>query len=341
MRAAVLHAAGGPLTVEDVPRPNPAPGEALVRVRACGLGLTLVWNRNGRRDARLPRIIGHEIAGEVVEVGPGVNAFRPGDRVAVYYYLTCGVCRWCRAGRDDLCTNRRGQVGREIDGGLAEFVALPATNLVPLPAGIDDVGAAITSDAVATALHVLTARARLEAGETVLVVGAGGGVGVHVVQIARFLGGRVIALDLGEEKLALAREAGAEVALEAGGPSVGSEIQRQTEGRGVDVVVELVGRSETLELSVGSLGVGGRLVLVGSYERDAEIALTHATLRDERSVLGSQYCTRAELEQALALVAEGRIQPIVTRLCRLEEADAVLRDIEAMAVAGRACIVFD
>jgi propanol-preferring alcohol dehydrogenase len=340
MVAAVLERAGGPLVVRAVARPTPGPGEVIVRVRACGLGLTLVWNRNGRHDARLPRIIGHEIAGEIAEVGPAVDAYRVGDRVAVYYYLTCGVCRWCARGRENLCEDRAGQVGREIDGGLAEYVRLPQANLCRLPDEISDVDAAISTDAIATSVHVLTARARVEADETVLVVGAGGGVGIHMVQVARMLGARVIAVDRTPEKLRLATEAGATNVVDPGRADFDAAVAELTDGRGVDVVIEMVGLEDTLRRSAASLGRGGRLVLVGSYDRDAVLAVNHGTLQGEGSVIASQYCTRAELEQTIGLVVAGRLRPMVTRLCGLDEADAVLREIESMTLAGRACVVF-
>ena len=342
MKAAVLCEAGGPLVVQDVPRPEPGPGEVLIGVRACGLGLTLVWNRNGRRPGgRLPRIIGHEIAGVIVDVGELVDRVAPGDRVAVYYYLTCGSCRWCQRGRESLCENRRGSVGREVDGGLAEFVRVPAANVCVLPAGVTYVDAAITADAIATSLHVLTSRARVVAGETVLVVGGGGGVGVHMVQMARLLGARVIAADLTSEKLSLASGAGADEVVDSSRLRIDEEVRRLTDGRGVDVVVEMVGVDDTLRQSAASLDRGGRLVLVGSYDRDASLSVTHSTLRGEASVMGSQYCTRSDVERALLLVARGRIRPIVSLLCDLEQADAVLGRIERMELAGRACVVFD
>ena len=132
MKALVLKELGGPLMLEDVPMPQPGPGEVLVRVRACGLGLTLVWNRNGRGGGtgKLPRII---------------DGFKSGDRVNVYYYLICGNCRWCDRGRDDLCEHQAGVVGRQIDGGLAEYVKLPARNLCHLPSEISYVDAAVTA----------------------------------------------------------------------------------------------------------------------------------------------------------------------------------------------------
>ena len=325
--------------IEDRPRPVAGPADVLVRVRACGLGLTLVWNRQGRRETRLPRVIGHEIAGDVVEVGADVGAFAPGDRVCVYYYLTCGACSRCLAGQDNLCERRRGQVGKEIDGGLAELVSLPAANLIRLPDHLGYVEAAVASDAIATPFHVLRARAHVQPGEVVLVVGAGGGVGVHMVAVARFLGARVIGVDRNADKLALASRAGAADVIDSTAHDFAQEARRLTDGRGADVVVEMVGRAETLARSAASLASDGRLVLVGSYEREAELRVRHTTL-GEGTVMGSQYCTRAELRETLALVADGRIESLVTRTCRLEDADAVLWEIETMALPGRACVVF-
>ena len=342
MKALVLKELGGPLALEDVPMPQPGPGEALVRVRACGLGLTLVWNRKGRGGAggKLPRIIGHEIAGDVTQVGPSVDGFTPGDRVNVYYYLICGNCRWCNRGRDDLCEHQAGVVGRQIDGGLAEYVKLPVRNVCPIPPAVSDVDAAVTADAVATPVHVLRERAQLRAPDTVLVVGAGGGVGIHMVQMAKVLGAsRVIAVDINAEKLALAKQNGADEIINSREVGFDEEVRRLTEGRGIDVVVEMVGLTETMERSLRSLGTGGRLVLVGTYDGNAVLPVTQNSLRGECIVTGSRYCARHELAEALELVAQGRIRPAVTRICQLEEADAVLRSIERMELAGRACAV--
>ena len=341
MAAAVLHEPGGPLSLERVARPVPGPGEVLIRVRACGLGLTLVWNRNGRRGAPLPRIIGHEIAGDIVETGPAVAGLAIGERVAVYYYLMCGACRWCLSGHEDLCERRAGVVGRDVNGGLAEFACLPAANVVAIPDGVDYVDAAVIADAGATSLHVLTDRAKVQPGETVLVLGAGGGVGVHMVQIACLLGGTVVGVDITPEKLALARAAGAHQAMDGLMPDLVQALRSANGDNGFDVVVEMVGRPDTMRTAAACLGTRGRLVLVGSYDPDAALEVRHNTLRGEGSVLGSQYCTRAELGAALRLVAEGKVRPVVTQRCSLDGADAALRAIERMEVAGRACVVFD
>lgn len=342
MKALVLKELGGPLKLADVPMPQPGPGEVLVRVRACGLGLTLVWNRNGRggTSGKLPRIIGHEIAGDVTAVGPLVTGFAPGDRVNVYYYLTCGNCRWCNRGRDDLCDHQAGVVGRQIDGGLAEYVALPVRNVCHIPPEVSYVDAAVTADAIATPVHVLRERAQLRAPDTVLVVGAGGGVGIHMVQMAKVLGAsQVIAVDISAEKLALAKQNGADEAINSREVSFDEAVLRLTKGRGVDVAVEMVGLAETMDKSLRSLGTAGRLVLVGTYDSNAILPLKQGSLRGECTITGSRYCARHELAEAVELVAQGRIRPTVTHICQLEEADAVLRSIERMELAGRACAV--
>jgi propanol-preferring alcohol dehydrogenase len=276
----------------------------------------------------------------VTQVGPTVEDFTPGDRVNVYYYLICGNCRWCNRGRDDLCERQAGVVGRQIDGGLAEYVKLPARNLCHIPPEVSYVDAAVTADAIATPVHVLRERAQLRAPETVLVVGAGGGVGIHMVQMAKVLGAsQVIAVDISDEKLALAKENGADAVINSREVAFDAEVLRLTKRRGVDVVVEMVGVTETLERSLRSLGTGGRLVWVGTYDSKAILPVTQDALRGECLLMGTRYCARHELAEAVELVAQGRIRPTITRLCQLGEADAVLRSIERMELAGRACAV--
>ena len=324
MKALVLKEPDGPLVAEEVPMPHPGPDEAVVRVRACGLGLTLVWNRKGRGSSgsefgdKLPRVIGHEIAGEVVECGLGVRNFKVGDRVNVYYYLTCGDCRWCNVVREDLCDNHAGYVGRQIDGGLAEYVKLPVRNLCHIPGDISYMDAAVTADAIATPVHVLRERAHLKSPETVMIVGAGGGVGIHMVQMAKVMGARVIAVDISAEKLALAKEMGADEVVNAREVGFDEEARRFTKGRGVDVLVDMVGLPDTLEASVRSVGKGGRVVFVGSYDNNAVLPLNPRALSGEIYLTGSRYCSRQELIEAAELVSQGRIRPVINRICSLE-----------------------
>ncbi|HUF82702.1 MAG TPA: alcohol dehydrogenase catalytic domain-containing protein, partial [Burkholderiales bacterium] len=196
--------------------PKIGPNDALVRVRACGVGLTVVsMIATPGRITSFPRIPGHEIAGDVVEVGSEVRTVKAGTRVTNHFYLTCGNCRYCRSGRETLCENFRGNVGSGCDGGYAEYVALPERNLVPIPDGVTDLEAAVASDAIATPYHACHVEAQISPGDDVLVTGAGGGVGIHMVQMARLCGGRVIAAEVSEEKLELAKTMGADELIDA------------------------------------------------------------------------------------------------------------------------------
>ena len=248
MKAMLLHELGGPLTPADVPVPKPGPNDALVRVRAAGVGLTLaIMRSNPGLVTRYPRIIGHEVAGDVMEVGSEVDTFRPGDRVTCHFYLTCKVCRFCRSGRETLCTNFKGYVGMACDGGFAEYMALPALNLCRLPGGLGLPG---RGDRRRRHLHPLSRVSRrggIGPGDDVLIVGAGGGVGVHMVQMARLCGGRVLAVDLGAEKLAMAKEVGADATIDAAvTPDWVPEVLAWTEGRGVHAAIDLVATATTL-----------------------------------------------------------------------------------------------
>src|SRR5262249_49597313 len=205
----VLREAGGPVRLEEVPVPKIGPSEALLRVRATGVGLTVVIMMAvpGRVTA-FPRIPGHEVAGEVVEVGSEVATVRAGDRVTCHFYLTCKVCPYCRSGRETLCPAFRGNVGLACDGGYAEYMAIPAVNLCPIPPGVSDLEAAIGADAICTPLHACREEARVGPGDRVLVVGAGGGVGVHAVQMARLCGGGGPAADPAHPELQKGRAGG-------------------------------------------------------------------------------------------------------------------------------------
>lgn len=341
MKAMVLHEWGGALRLEEVPRPQVGPGEALVRMRACGAGLTVVHIKQGRLgSAALPRIIGHEIAGEVVEVGEGVTTVQRGDRVIVYFYLTCGHCRWCDSGREDLCANFKGFVGVHIDGGFAEYVRLPARNLVHIPPELAYTEAAIVADAVSTPLHALRERVKLRPPETVMVVGAGGGVGIHAVQMARVLGARVIGVDVSDEKLALVRNMGADEVINAHAfPAFDEEARRLTAGQGVDAVLEFVSRPETLQASLRSLGTAGRLIVLG-VSPDMTLSFNASQLiLSEIVVTGSRYVTRQELAETIELVRQGKIKPVVTRTFSLEETNRALELVEQGQIAGRAVVV--
>jgi len=345
MRAMRLERFGAPLTLKDAPMPKIGPNDALIRVRVCGVGLTVVsMIATPGRITSFPRIPGHEIAGEVVEIGSEVRTVKVGSRVTNHYYLTCGNCRYCRSGRETLCENFRGNVGSACDGGYAEYVALPERNLVPIPEGVNDLEAAIASDAIATPYHACHKEAQISPGDDVLILGAGGGVGVHMVQMARLCGGRVIAAEIGEEKLELAKRMGADQLIDARRGELVKQVKALTGGRGVDAAIDIVASSETLQASLASLAPAGRMVIIGSRPKSvfgAEAVFTvnpQEHMRQAQEIHGSRYVNNEEILRTLQLVKHGRIEVVVSRTFPLEEAEQVHELLRKNAIAGRAAL---
>jgi len=340
MKAMVLEAPNTAFVLKQLPDPEPAPGEAIARVLACGSGLTIQHVKAGRTPAGFPLIIGHEITGEIVEVGLGVSNIAAGDPVTAYFYLSCGHCRWCVANLEPLCDNTGGHVGRNCDGGYAEFIKLPARNFIKLPDGLDykarPAEAGIISDALATPLKVLK-RARIKAGETVAVFGAGGGLGIHQVMMARWARTRVIAVETRAEKFDACREAGANEVVDGSSGNVTEALLELTNGQGVDVTIDYVSITATLEAGARALGKRGRLVTLGgagqAFQADAR-----AMLQKEQDLLGSRYVSRTDILEALELVVRGEIRPLVTDILPLEEAEALHEAVEKGEVTGRAAL---
>ena len=346
MKAMVLRAFGQPLELAEMPRPQVGPADVLVRVRACGIGLTVVnlLATPGRVTA-YPRIPGHEIAGDVVEVGDAVRTVKTGQRVTNHFYLTCGQCKQCRAGRETLCLNQRGNIGAAIDGGYAEYVALPERNTVPIPDGVSYVDAAVASDAIATPYHACHKEARLGPGDSVLIVGAGGGVGIHMVQMARLCGARVLAADIGDDKLALAKSMGADEVIDARKAKLPDAVKALTNGLGVDAAIDIVASRATLEAALQSLAVGGRLVIIGAQPQPVygiEPGFTVNPLEFLHRGLelhSSRYVNVAEIAHTLELVRLKRIMPVVTQTFALERVEEAHDLIRRNATAGRLAMV--
>ena len=340
MKAMVLEAPNTPFVLKQVPDPQPDPGEAVARVLACGSGLTIQHVKAGRTPAGFPLIIGHEITGEIVEVGPGVSNIAAGDAVTAYFYLSCGHCRWCVANLEPLCDNTGGHVGRNCDGGYAEFIKLPARNFIRLPDNLDykarPAEAGIISDALATPLKVLK-RAHVQAGESVAVFGAGGGLGIHQLMMARWARTRVIAVETKAEKFDACRQAGADEVVDASGGDVVEALLDLTGGRGVDVAIDYVSATVTLEAGARALGKRGRLVTLGGAGKTFQ-ADARAMLQKEQDLLGSRYVSRTDILEALDLVARGEIRPLVSDIRPLEEAETLHEAVEKGTVTGRAAL---
>ena len=342
MKAMLLKGPNEPLVLESVPDPVPGPGEAVARVLACGAGLTIHHARAGRVKVEYPRILGHEITAEVVALGAGVTNVKIGAGVTAYFYLTCGECQWCRIDRESLCDNFAGYVGREIDGGYAEYIKLPARAFVPIPESLDwrrhPAEAAVICDAIATPLKV-TRRARLAPRDTVAVFGAGGGLGVHMLKVARWAHARkVIAVDIMAAKLETCVKAGADATIDASEGRVAEQLLELTAGRGIDVAIDFVSNASTLEASLAALAKGGRLVTLGGNSGKFT-ANPGEMLRKEIEILGSRYATRTEVIESLEIVARGDLWPIVTEKVPLADAEAIHQRLGEGLITGRAALL--
>jgi len=337
VRAIRYHGPLKPLRLEDVPTPEPGPGEVLVRVLAAGLCHTDLHFTSGLLDLGVaPLTLGHEIVGRIERAGAGVPAERIGERVVVYYYTGCGRCRRCLAGDENLCDALRAEHGFVTDGGFAEWVRAPARNAIPLPAHVSDAAAAPIGCAVTTAIHAAEL-ARVGLGDWVVVLGVGG-VGYGLVQVARLRGARVVAVGRSEAKLERARALGADATVRAGAEDVPARIRALTGGGGADVVFELVATRETMGWSLAALGKRGRLVFVG-YSEDALQVHPIQLVVGEQVVTASVGCTLAELRQAVDLVAQGRVRTVVDRTLPLERFQEGVDALAAGALVGRAVLV--
>jgi propanol-preferring alcohol dehydrogenase len=331
MLAARFHAAHQPLALDDVPVPEPGPDEVRVRVGAAGVcGTELHFTDGLYAPSRTPMTLGHEAAGTVEAVGSAVRDWAPGDRVAVYYYLFCGACRWCLRGRQNLCLTPRGVLAFATDGAFAEHLVVPAHCLVLLPDEISFEQAAPLCCAGTTAVHALV-EADVGPGDLVVVQGAGG-VGLAVVQEARRRGATVVAVSRHGARREAARAVGATVAV--GPADLADTVTRLSGGQGADVVVELAGVTATLELGTSVLGRRGRLVLVG-YSADLLTVSPLSLVVAEQRVIASVGNTVAELEQAVALAAAGQLAPPVAGVLPLREVNTALDRLRAGEVPGR------
>jgi len=335
MKALVVKEFGGPLIAEDVPIPQPNADEVLIRVKACAVDQFDLTIRDGKfPTAKTPIILGHEIAGVVESVGSNVDNFQAGDRVTSTLYLTCGRCRYCLTGRETICADFKGYVGIHTPGAYAEYTTIPAVNLVKIPESISFPQGSVLANAIGTPYHALTKRARLQPGERIIVTGAGGGVGSHAIQLAKMMGAFVMAVDIGEEKLSLARELDADVVFDGSKGDFSDAAREWTNGEGVDVVLELVG-TKTFDSSIKSLSRGGRMVIVGSHTGTELKASPQAMIANEWEILGSRNVTKRELAEVVSLVVAGKVKPIVTGTYPLEEAEALHQRLRKQEIIGR------
>jgi alcohol dehydrogenase, propanol-preferring len=328
------------LRLEDVPEPVPGPGQVLVRIHAAGVCGTDLHILDGMiKPDPYPMTLGHEAAG-VVESAWDDTGFSAGDRVAVYNKIFCGTCEQCLSGRHNICDTEPGQLGFTMDGGDAEYVAVPARNLVPVPAEVDLATAAVLTCAGMTAVHAAK-MSRLRLGETAVVDGIGG-VGVLVVQAAHHAGARVIAVADSDEKRELAVSNGAAEGVVIGPgddyANLPGTLREMTGGRGADVFFELVGTTESMGAGVRSLAKGGRFVATGYTDQPLSIHPIEFIL-SETSLVATVAATRKDLEDAIRLAATGAMDVPVAARYPLERVTDALDALRKRSVLGRQVLI--
>lgn len=341
MKAVVFDRHGGPEVLEarDVPEPVPAAGEALVRVRACGVNHLDLWVRGGLPGVmvQMPHVLGNDVVGEIAALGEGVTGLEAGAKTLVHPTLSCGECAACAAGEDNLCRHYD-VLGRRRNGGYAEFVTVPARNCLPYPERLPWEQAAAAPLVFLTAWHMLVARARLRAGEDVLVIGAGSGVGSAAVQVAKLLGARVIATAGGAAKLERARALGADETIDHASEDVAARVREITQRKGAEVVFEHVG-GRVFEAGVAALAKNGRLVTCGATIGAKATLDLNLLFGRHLSILGSWMGTRGDMLAVLEPLADGRLRPVVDTVMPLEQARAAHERIESRAHFGKVVLL--
>ncbi|MFC2077180.1 alcohol dehydrogenase catalytic domain-containing protein [Candidatus Bipolaricaulota bacterium] len=318
MRALQLIEIGRPLEAREVPRPAFGRDDVLVKVRAAGVCHSDVHYCDGLSPiGNLPQTLGHEVSGEIEAVGANVTAPAVGARVALHYLITCGRCSYCRSSSEQFC--REGQMlGKDRDGGYAEYISVPASNAIPLPDSVPFEQGAVAMCSSATVFHALR-KSRLKTGESVAVFGVGG-LGMSAIQLARAFGAlQAYAVDIDLERLAMAGELGS-VQIDASATDPVAELMRMTDQRGVDVTLELIGLPDVMRQAIQSLAPYGRAVIVGLADRPLEIDTYRELLGKEAEIIGCSDHLGAELPALLEFVRRGTLDlsRVITQTVPLE-----------------------
>ena len=334
----IAHGTPGKFELRDLPEPQAGPDEVVVQVQSCGLNHLDLWLEEAGlpMSVALPRTPGCEIAGQICEIGSGVNDWRRSDPVAVQSNIFCGECEYCLRGEESFCL-RAEMLGVTRDGGFAEKVLVPTRALVRLPAGVDfDTSAALTL-AGSTAMHMLTNRAQVREGDWVLVIGGASGVGSAAIQIAKQLGARVMSTGSTESKRNLARQLGAEFVVDPTQLDWPAEIRKITNKRGVDLVVEHVG-GEVILKCFECLARGGTIVTCGATAgRDVTLNLWPIFVKQQR-LIGSYGRNRVDLQATLEWAAAGKLKPAIDSIFPLDQTPAAFGKLRSRSVLGKVLI---
>jgi NADPH:quinone reductase-like Zn-dependent oxidoreductase len=333
------HGASDALIFEEINTPTPGAGEVLIRLCAAGVNHVDIDIRNGisGMHTSLPHVLGVDGAGEIAELGPDVTRWKVGDRVAPHFILNCGICRNCRKGRDNICSNFS-ILGANQWGTYAEYVVVPAHTMVPVPEGLSCENAAAGGVPFATAWEGLVTTANLKPGETVLINAAGSGVGSSALQVAKLAGARIIASAGSDEKLRRAKELGAHEVINYNDTSLSDAVLDMTAGDGVDVALDMVGGTILLQ-TIQSLSSGGRLATVGAHAGEEVKIDMIDFFRKHISIHGCGRSTKSGFEKVFDLMADGGLRPIIHQTFPLAQAGEAHNIMESRNFFGRMILV--
>jgi propanol-preferring alcohol dehydrogenase len=329
MKAARLYRIGEELRIDTVEVPEVGSDDVIVDIRASGICHSDLNYRDGVSPVgKLPIILGHEIAGVVSKTGERVKGVEEGERVCVHYIRSCGNCSFCRTNRENFCEQYQ-MIGKDIDGGFAEYIKVPASNVLKLPGALPFEQACILGCAVSTAYHALR-RGRIRAGDTVAVYGVGG-LGAQAITLAKILKAKkIVAVDISDEKLNLAKKLGADEIVNAATEDPAQRIEEMTKGKLADLVLDLVGAAKVIEQGIRCVGKGGRMVLVGIGEDDIRVSPYKTIIGKEMELVGVNDHLRSELAELIDIVGSGKmdLSRSITHRVHLDEVNTGLRILE-------------
>ena len=329
MKAARLHGIGEKLRIDNVEVPQVGSNDVIVDIKASGICHSDINYRDGVSPVgKLPIILGHEIAGLISKTGERVKGVEEGDRVCVHYVRSCGNCSFCRTNRENFCEQYQ-MIGKDVDGGFAEYIKVPASNILKLPSTIPFEEGCILGCAVSTAYHALR-RGRVRAGDTVVIYGVGG-LGAQAIPLAKiFKAAKIIAVDISDEKLNLAKRLGADEVVNAATEDPAQRIEETTEGKLADLVLDFVGAAKVIEKEIHCVGKGGRMVLVGIGKDDLRVSPYKTIIGKEMELIGVNDHLRSELAQLIDLVGSGGmdLSTSITHRVHLDEVNTGFKILE-------------
>jgi 2-desacetyl-2-hydroxyethyl bacteriochlorophyllide A dehydrogenase len=337
VKAVIWNGPNSQLSLEDIPVPRAGFGEVVIKVKAsglCGSDLSIAKGRMPLKN--WPLVLGHQTGGIVHEVGEGVKSFKSGDRVVCTPDIPCGVCRYCRIGRTNLCRSLK-RIGFEINGSDAEYVLTSERSVIQLPGSIDFEQGSIAVDAVASMYHALFVQAQARPGNKIILLGIGG-MGIQAIEMSHLCGATVLVTSRSDKRLDFAKKLGADVLVNTTKQDISTEAAKFTLGEGADIVIDSIGGSGTMKQAIELLRPGGKIMVIGLMEPEFSLPFMKMVML-EAEVIGSRTATKQDVIETLNLIAEKKLHPVVTNRYPLSDFRAGFEALEKGEIFGRGVLI--